>query len=90
MCNCIEEVGQKVREQILKAKPEGAEVDESWGASGWDNQVMSLGDGKTRVMLNYKMGWYPRKKDGSRAKNANRKEVAVKMSHCPFCGEKFE
>ncbi|HCK7147647.1 TPA: hypothetical protein N0X11_005048, partial [Enterobacter roggenkampii] len=54
---------------------------------GWDNQVLSLSEGKLFVMLKYKLAYRAKKKNGEMAKNLNRLETNVKMSFCPFCGE---
>lgn len=87
MCNCINEVGNRIN-ALLKAKvPEGAEISESVFDTGWDNQVLSFSEGKLFVMLKYKMAYRAKKKNGEMAKNMNRLENVVKMSFCPFCGE---
>lgn len=87
MCNCINEVGAKIEARLKEKVPEGAEVSESIFDTGWDNQVISLSDGKMYVMLKYKLACRAKKKNGEMAKNLNRLETNVKMSFCPFCGE---
>ncbi|EKP1748561.1 hypothetical protein ACE2PB_005140 [Salmonella enterica] len=87
MCNCINEVGAQIEAQLKEKVPEGAEVSESTFDTGWDNQVLSLSEGKLFVMLKYKLAYRAKKKNGEMAKNLNRLETNVKMSFCPFCGE---
>lgn len=87
MCNCINEVGAQIEAQLKEKVPEGAEVSESTFDSGWDNQILSLSEGKLFVMLKYKLAYRAKKKNGEMAKNLNRLETNVKMSFCPFCGE---
>ncbi|EJA5031887.1 hypothetical protein OFY73_004877 [Salmonella enterica] len=87
MCNCINEVGAQIEAQLKEKVPEGAEVSESTFDTGWDNQVLSLSEGKLFVVLKYKLAYRAKKKNGEMAKNLNRLETNVKMSFCPFCGE---
>ncbi|EGN2345198.1 hypothetical protein IIL79_005048 [Escherichia coli] len=87
MCNCINEVGAHIETRLKEKVPEGAEVSESTFDTGWDNQVLSLSEGKLFVMLKYKLAYRAKKKNGEMAKNLNRLETNVKMSFCPFCGE---
>lgn len=87
MCNCINEVGAQIEVRLKEKVPEGAEVSESTFDAGWDNQVLSLSEGKLFVMLKYKLAYRAKKKNGEMAKNLNRLETNVKMSFCPFCGE---
>ncbi|ECG1392301.1 TPA_asm: hypothetical protein GNB58_004926 [Salmonella enterica subsp. houtenae serovar 45:g,z51:-] len=87
MCNCINEVGAQIETRLKEKVPEGAEVSESTFDTGWDNQVLSLSEGKLFVMLKYKLAYRAKKKNGEMAKNLNRLETNVKMSFCPFCGE---
>lgn len=87
MCNCINEVGAQIEERLKEKVPEGAEVSESTFDTGWDNQILSLSEGKLFVMLKYKLAYRAKKKNGEMAKNLNRLETNVKMSFCPFCGE---
>lgn len=49
---------------------------------------MSLSSGKIWVMLKYRLAYKAKKKNGELAKNFTRLETNVKMSYCPFCGEK--
>ncbi|ECS1284784.1 hypothetical protein F2282_19050 [Salmonella enterica] len=87
MCNCINEVGAQIEVRLKEKVPEGVEVSESTFDTGWDNQVLSLSEGKLFVMLKYKLAYRAKKKNGEMAKNLNRLETNVKMSFCPFCGE---
>ncbi|HIC8353311.1 hypothetical protein [Enterobacter roggenkampii] len=87
MCNCINEVGAQIEARLKEKVPEGAEVSENTFDTGWDNQVLSLSEGKLFVMLKYKLAYRAKKKNGEMAKNLNRLETNVKMSFCPFCGE---
>ncbi|EKP1959569.1 hypothetical protein OFY84_005017, partial [Salmonella enterica] len=72
MCNCINEVGAQIEAQLKEKVPEGAEVSESTFDTGWDNQVLSLSEGKLFVMLKYKLAYRAKKKNGEMAKNLNR------------------
>ncbi|MGS4314699.1 hypothetical protein [Serratia marcescens] len=87
MRNCINEVGAQIEARLKEKVPEGTEVSESTFDTGWDNQVLSLSEGKLFVMLKYKLAYRAKKKNGEMAKNLNRLETNVKMSFCPFCGE---
>lgn len=87
MCNCINEVGAQIETRLKEKVPKGAEVSENAFDTGWDNQVLSLSEGKLFVMLKYKLAYRAKKKNGEMAKNLNRLETNVKMSFCPFCGE---
>lgn len=80
MCNCINEVGAQIEARLKEKVPEGAEVSESTFDTGWDNQVLSLSEGKLFVMLKYKLAYRAKKKNGEMAKNLNRLETNVKMS----------
>jgi hypothetical protein len=83
----MNEVGAQIEARLKEKVPEGAEVSENTFDIGWDNQVLSLSEGKLFVMLKYKLAYRAKKKNGEMAKNLNRLETNVKMSFCPFCGE---
>ncbi|MFN1150246.1 hypothetical protein [Serratia liquefaciens] len=87
MCNCISDIGTKIETQLKDKVPEGAEISESLFDTGWENQILSLSDGKSYVTLKYRLAYRAKKKNGDMAKNMNRIETNVKMSFCPFCGE---
>jgi|GEM_PF-5451331 len=73
----------------MEKVPDGAEVSKGFD-TGWDNTVMSFSDGKLHVMMKYKLSYRAKKKNGEMAKNQTHSECSVKMSYCPFCGEKRE
>lgn len=62
MCNCINEVGAQIEARLKEKVPEGAEVSESTFDTGWDNQVLSLSEGKLFVMLKYKLAYRAKRK----------------------------
>lgn len=86
MCNCITLVGEKLEAALRGKVPDGAEVSKGFD-TGWENQMMSISDGKIHVMLKFKLTYRAKKKSGEMAKNLSRLETSAKMSFCPFCGE---
>ena len=89
MCNCIKEVGEKLQERLMEKVPDGAQVSENiFDKVGWDNQCFGLESGKIFVMLKYRLAYRSRKVNGDLAKNLTRLETNIKMSYCPFCGQK--
>lgn len=90
MCNCMTEIAEKLNAHLLQKVPEGSEVSDGLGDTGWDNQVLSLDEGTVFVALRYKLAFRARKKNGDMAMNLSRMETSVRMSFCPFCGEKQE
>lgn len=62
MCNCINEVGAHIEARLKEKVPEGAEVSESTFDTGWDNQVLSLSEGKLFMMLKYKLAYRAKRK----------------------------
>ena len=91
MCDCMKLVGDKLHEDLMQKVPDGADVSDSiFDKTGFDNQVMSFTTGNVYVMLKYRLAYKAKKKNGDFAKNLTRLEAVVKMSYCPFCGEKQE
>lgn len=89
MCNCINEIGEKIEAKLMDEVPDGAEISKGFD-TGWDGTVMLLGTGKLHVMLKYKLAYRIKRKNGEMAKNKTHSECSVAMSYCPFCGEKQE
>lgn len=89
MCDCFKKVEEQVKNRLMEKVPEGSEVsDNVFDKVGWDNQCLSFTSGKLWVMLKYRLAYRLRKKNGDLAKNLTRLETNIKMSYCPFCGEK--
>lgn len=88
MCNCMNEMGGKIKKHISQQIPAGGEIIDY--ETDWDNKMLSLEDGKYYVMLNYKLAYRAKKKSGEMAKNITRLSNCVKMSYCPFCGVKYD
>ena len=88
MCNCMNEMAEKLNAHLLQKVPEGSEVSDGLGDTCWDNQVLSLDEGTVLVMLKYKLAYRAKKKGGGMAKNLSRLEAHIRMSFCPFCGER--
>lgn len=90
-CKCLEQAKEKLHNHLMQGVPEGSKIGGIFDGTGWDNEVMSFGkDAGIHVMLNYKLAFRPRKKNGELANNYTRKEVKLKMTYCPMCGEKLE
>lgn len=91
MCDCMKKVGDELQKRLMKKAPVGSEVSTNlFDKVGWDNQCFALRSGKIRVMLKYRLTYRAKKKNGELAKKFTRLETNVKMSYCPFCGEKQE
>ncbi|QNR52474.1 hypothetical protein [Escherichia phage vB_EcoS_swi2] len=89
MCDCMNKMEELLKERLMERVPSGSEVSSNvFDKTGWDNQFISLSSGKVFVMLKYRLAYRARKKNGELAKNLTRLESNVKMSYCPFCGEK--
>jgi len=88
MCDCLETVGERMKQRLMEKVPEGAEVKKGFD-TGWENTCLSLSGGGLIVMLKYKLAYRANKKDGSPAKNLTRMDGNVTMNYCPFCGEKM-
>lgn len=88
MCNCLEEVGNKVNQHLVESAPDGAKFQGGLD-SGWQNEFLSF-SGAIGLYMRYELPYFKRKKDGSFAKNVTHNGVNVTMSYCPFCGEKQE
>lgn len=79
-------VEQNLKERLATQVTEGGVISDT--DTGWDNKTLDFSAGKFYVMLNYKFAYRAKKKNGEMAKNLTRLDTNVKMSHCPFCGEK--
>lgn len=91
MCDCMKKVGDELQKRLMEKVPVGSEVSTNlFDKVGWDNQCFGLMSGKTHVMLKYRLAYRAKKKNGELAKNFTRLETNIKMSYCPFCGEKQE
>ncbi|MGO2337450.1 hypothetical protein [Providencia sp.] len=88
MCDCLNYVERELKEKFTVRVSEGGKISNS--ETGWDNQVIDFTFGRTLVMLNYKFAYRAKKKNGEMAKNLTRLDTKVKMSHCPFCGVKYD
>lgn len=90
MCNCFDDMLNRVKgmaEEQLKDTPM---VDGSFKID-WKNRVFFMGEGESApVALYLESEYLPLKKDGTPAKNKKKLENGFKMSHCPFCGNKYE
>ncbi|UJQ43999.1 hypothetical protein vBKpnSCarvaje_0035 [Klebsiella phage vB_KpnS-Carvaje] len=91
MCECMKKLGDELQQRLMEKVPQGAEVSTNiFDKVGWDNQCLGLSSGNIYVMLKYRLAYRAPKKNGELAKNFTRLETNVKMSYCPFCGEKQE
>lgn len=91
MCDCMKKVGDELQKRLMEKVPVGSEVSTNlFHKVGWDNQCFGLTSGKIHVMLKYRLAYRAKKKNGELAKNFTRLETNIKMSYCPFCGEKQE
>lgn len=89
-CNCLDQAKERLHDHLMKGVPEGSELAGRFDGTGWDNEVMSFSSGSLHVMLKYRIAYRIKKKNGDMAKNLTRKEVSIKMTYCPFCGQKQE
>jgi hypothetical protein len=83
MCNCLETVLEKVKEQI---KPKHEVLDFK---CDWKGQVLRF-DGGCGVGLYIEQEYRNIKKDGTPYANKNKDEHFIAMSFCPFCGESLK
>lgn len=91
MCDCMKKVGDELQKRLMEKVPDGSEVSTNlFDKVGWDNQCLGLESGNIFVMLKYRLSYRARKKNGELSKNFTRLETNMKMSYCPFCGEKQE
>lgn len=91
MCDCMRKVGDELQKRLMEKVPVGSEVSTNlFDKVGWDNQCFGLTSDKIHVMLKYRLAYRAKKKNGELAKNFTRLETNIKMSYCPFCGEKQE
>jgi hypothetical protein len=58
----MNEVGAQIEARLKEKVPEGAEVSDSTFDTGWDNQILSLSEGKLYVMLKYKLAYRAKRK----------------------------
>jgi hypothetical protein len=90
MCNCIKDVSEKL-DAHLRAKVKPNDVD-SFEHSGFDNECFMLNKSPnigTAIGIPYSIGFYRKKKDGSRAQSLTKLKTNLFMSYCPMCGEKY-
>ncbi len=90
MCNCFDEMLDKV-EAHAKEQLSGTPMVDGSLKVDWHNRVYFL-DGKKSapVALYVNTEYRPLKKDLTPAKNLKKLQNGFKMSHCPFCGEKYD
>ena len=90
MCKCFDDVLAKV-ETAAKEQLAGTPMVEGSLKIEWENRVYFLG-GKASapVALYVNTEYRPLKKDGAPMKNKKKLQNGIKMSHCPFCGRKYE
>lgn len=89
MCNCFAEVEDKIKARLKDKMPEGSvESTNTFDGAGWRNQALNFTTGGIEVLLKYALVFRAKKKNGDMAKNLSRLETNIKMSFCPFCGEK--
>jgi hypothetical protein len=87
MCKCFEENLVKIKEHIAPQIPEGAiDVDVDW-----DGMAFRLGGGDySLVNPKIKVEFRAPKKGGGHAANLKKDTVTIFVSHCGFCGRKYE
>ncbi|AUR83343.1 hypothetical protein NVP1033O_69 [Vibrio phage 1.033.O._10N.222.49.B8] len=89
MCNCFDEMLERVKGMATEQLKDTPMVEGSLKID-WKNRVFFLDRGKSApVALYLETEYIPLKKDGTPAKNKKKLENGFKMSHCPFCGEKY-
>lgn len=90
MCDCFDEMMSKIEEAANEQFKDTPMVEGSLKVE-WRNRVFFL-DSKQNspVALYVDTEYRPLKKDGSPAKNVKKLQNGIKMSHCPFCGVKYE
>lgn len=82
-CNCLEEVLEKVSEQL---KPKQKVLDFK---CDWKGRVLRF-DGGCGVGLYVSKEYTNIKKDGTPYKNKTKDEHFIAMSYCPFCGKSLK
>ena len=89
MCNCFNEMLDRVKD-IAKEQLKDARMVEGSLEIDWKNRVFFL-DGKPSapIAIYIQTEYLPLKNNGEPAKNKKKLENGFKMSHCPFCGEKY-
>ena len=89
-CSCFDTMLSKINEAATEQLKDTPMVEGSLSVE-WRNRVFFL-DGKENapVALYVDTEYQPLTKDGSPAKNKKKLQNGIKMSHCPFCGTKFE
>lgn len=89
MCDCFKDIEEKMKARLMEKVPEGSHmVTSSFDGAGWFNQCLNFSSGKVEVMLKYTLVYRAQKKNKELAKNLTRLDSSVRMSYCPFCGEK--
>ncbi|HGG6232664.1 TPA: hypothetical protein ACJG6B_004815 [Salmonella enterica subsp. enterica serovar Enteritidis] len=88
MCNCIEQIGEKIEARLMEKVPDNAEISRGFD-TGWNGTVLNLSSGRLMVNMTYKLAYRAVKKNGELAKNKTHLDCSVAMAHCPFCGEKM-
>lgn len=89
-CNCFDEMLEKVEVAVKEQMKDTPMVNGSLKVD-WQNRVFFL-DGKPSapVALYVNTEYRPLKKNGEPAKNVKHLQNGFKMSHCPFCGNKYD
>lgn len=82
----MNKTGDMVKAKLMEKVSEGGEISEY--ETGWANSVISFSDGLIHVMLKYNFAYRAKRKNGEMAKNLTRLDTKIKMTYCPFCGEK--
>lgn len=82
----MSENGEKIKAMLAEKVSEGGEIEEY--ETGWENNLFSISDSKFVSVMKYKLAYRAKKKNGEMYKNLNRLEASVRISYCPFCGEK--
>ncbi len=86
MCNCKETVLKKIEESIEKSGKYYKQGEDH--KLSFKNEMYSVDDFSLFVGIPVVVEWEHKTKQG-KVQN-KKKEINVKCSYCPFCGEKFE
>ena len=89
-CTCFDEMLNRVEAHAKEQLKETPMVEGSLTVE-WQNRVFFLSSAPNApVALYVNTEYRPIKKDGTPAKNVKKLQNGFKLSHCPFCGTKYE
>lgn len=86
MCNCMEDIEKRVKEELPLKNKEYAGIEIK--SSSFANKFINFETGRVGIGIPLNIEWTHTTKKGKEINKS--KEIVMTISYCPFCGEELK